>query len=83
MSTVNIHINSLYACHIAYLAYLFKIPNVNIISSDSNKNFTFETTLDYKSYYQRMINKQYEDTGFYLQDVGLFEWFIQNQMKLY
>ncbi len=82
MSTINIHINSLYACHIAYLAYLFKIPNVNIISSNSNKIFDFETS-GYKSYYKRMIDKQYEDTQFYLQDVGLFEWFIKNQFTFY
>ena len=82
MSIINIHINSLYACHIAYLSYLLKIQNVNIISSNSNKIFDFETS-GYKSYYQRMINKQFEDTQFYLKDVGLFEWFVKNQFTFY
>lgn len=82
MTTINVHINSLYACHIAYLSYLFKIPNVNIISSNSNKIFNFNTS-DYKVYYERMITKQFEDTNFFLQDVGLFEWFIKNQFTFY
>lgn len=82
MVDVNIHVDSLYACHIAYLVYLLKLPNANIIASDTNKVFDF-VTQGYLSVYQNVLKKQYIQTGWYVQDASLFEWFIKNTFTFF
>jgi len=80
MPIINIHVNSIYACHIAYIAWLLKI-DFNIISPISNKTFNFSTT-DYYAYYQRMVNKIYEE-HILLFEPALFEYFIKNTFVFY
>jgi len=72
---INIYIDSIYACHIAYYAYILKL-DFNIISLDSNKIFDFNGT-DYFDYYERMVNKLYDKTQILLEPT-LFEYFIKN-----
>jgi hypothetical protein len=78
--TLNIHIDSIYACHIAYIAWLLKI-DFNIISPISNKTFNFSTT-DYNAYYQRMIDKIYQEYTL-LFEPALFEYYIKNTFTFY
>lgn len=73
---INIYIDSIYACHIAYYAYILKL-NFNIISLNSNKIFDFNGT-DYFNYYKRMTDKLYNETKILLEP-ALFEYFIKNQ----
>lgn len=80
MSVINIHINSIYACHIGYFAKILKL-NFNIISPLVNKNFNFNTT-DYYAYYLRMSNKLYEETTIYLEP-AFFEYYIKNIFNFY
>lgn len=77
---INIHINSIYACHIAYVAWLLKLE-FNIISSDSNKIFDFNNT-GYTVYYQRMVNKIYEEHKL-LFEPAFFEYYIKNNFIFY
>lgn len=79
MPPISVQCNSQYACHIAYMSYLLKL-DVNIISPSSNKTFTFAG--EYQSYYQRMIDKLYEQTNYHL-EATLFEWFIKNMFPFY
>jgi hypothetical protein len=77
---INIHINSIYACHIAYVAWLLKL-DFNIISPDSNKIFDFIST-DYMAYYQRMLDKLYEEHVI-LFEPAFFEYYIKNNFIFY
>lgn len=78
MTTINIIINSVYACHVAYMAYLLKLT-VNVVTPLSNITFNFAD--EYQLYYQRMVDKLYEDTGFVL-ETTFFEHFIKNNLNI-
>jgi hypothetical protein len=80
MTIINIHINSIYACHIAYIASLLKL-NFNIISPIINKTFNFLTT-DYYTYYKRIVDKLYEEYSL-LFEPALFEYYIKNNFTFY
>ena len=82
MTTINIYVDSLYACHIAYFTFLLKLDSVNIISPNSNLNFDFHTS-GYEDYYRHMLDVQYEQTKYYIQDSCLFEWFIKNMFTFH
>lgn len=72
---INIFVDSVYACHIAYLCQLLKLDTHRIISSNANKTFDFGSL--YGSYYQRMLDKLQERTDVVLETV-FFENFLKN-----
>jgi hypothetical protein len=77
---INIHIDSIFACHIAYVAWLLKL-DFTIISPVINKTFNFISS-GYSTYYQRMIDKLYEE-HLILLEPAFFEYYIKNKFIFY
>lgn len=75
--TINIYINSIYSCHIAYLAFLLKL-DFNIISTDPK---TFNFLVEYQPY-KRMVDQVVTENN-YLIETTFFEYFIKNQFTFY
>lgn len=78
MTLINIYIDNVYACHIAYIASLLKL-DFNIISPSNNLIFNFN---EFIIYYDRMVKKLYERTSTYL-ETNLFEIYIKNKFTFY
>lgn len=77
---LNIFIDNIYACHIAFFSSLLKL-DYSIITPSVNLTFDFYNT-DYFAYYNNMLNILNKETNTYL-EVAFFDYYLKNKLNIY